>query len=374
MRTSKIRIPLFKMFEQSTSKQIQIYKKYGGKEFIIDALVFVSQLGTTFAVPIYVAWGVLSGRMTEIGIYATLIASSMALKERLNSIGWWSSQVSRGIAFSEKVKPFFETASSIETAVSGETPKNGPFAVRIDHVSYQYPNSNFAIRDLNLSIPPSAKIAIVGENGAGKTTLTKLLLRLYDADSGMIYINERPIIDYAITELRRKIGIAFQDSTLYALTVRENMTAYEDASDNQLKETLSAVGLKLDLKEQVTREFDENGVVLSGGDSQRLCLSRILNHNFGLLILDEPSSSLDPIAEYNIAKLIFNHSSTTTIMIAHRLSTVTEADRIYLVSDGKIVEEGTHEQLIRMNGKYAEMFSRQAEGYIPNSRTQSKFH
>lgn len=191
----------------------------------------------------------------------------------------------------------------------------------------------------------------MGENGAGKTTLTKLLLRLYDVDSGIISVNGRPISSYRIDTLRDKIGIVFQNSMLYALTVRENMTAYTDADDNQLKKSLEDVGLNLNLNTQVTREFDQNGSVLSGGDSQRLCLTRLMHSDFGLIILDEPSSALDPIAEYNIAKLVFNSSPTTTIMIAHRLSTVVDADMIYLLSNGSIIESGTHAQLMEKCGK-----------------------
>ena len=145
-------------------------------------------------------------------------------------------------------------------------------------------------------------------------------------------INGRPIADYDVSTLRGRIGIAFQQSRLYALSVRENMTAYADADDARLKSCLEGVGLRLSLDAQVTKEFDENGAVLSGGDAQRLCLTRLLHSEFGLLILDEPSSALDPIAEYRIAKLIFDRSPTTTVMVAHRLSTVVDADRIYLLS------------------------------------------
>ena len=247
--------------------------------------------------PVYVAWGVMSGNIGGIGVYATLIASSLALKEALNALGWWSSQVALGVAYAQKVQHFFDTDSTIEASTDGEKASDGPFSVRFDHVSYRYGGSDeFAIRDLSLAIAPGEKIAIVGENGAGKTTLTKLLLRLYDADGGTVQINGRPIADYDVSTLRGRIGIAFQQSRLYALSVRENMTAYADADDARLKSCLEEVGLRLSLDAQVTKEFDENGAVLSGGDAQRLCLTRLLHSEFGLLILDEPSSALDPIA------------------------------------------------------------------------------
>ena len=365
LRASNIKKPLFSLFDGSVKSRAAIYRKYGAKEFLTDILANLAQLGTTFAVPVYVAWGVMSGNIGGIGVYATLIASSLALKEALNALGWWSSQVALGVAYAQKVQHFFDTDSTIEASTDGEKASDGPFSVRFDHVSYRYGGSDeFAIRDLSLAIAPGEKIAIVGENGAGKTTLTKLLLRLYDADGGTVQINGRPIVDYDVSTLRGRIGIAFQQSRLYALSVRENMTAYADADDARLKSCLEEVGLRLSLDAQVTKEFDENGAVLSGGDAQRLCLTRLLHSEFGLLILDEPSSALDPIAEYRIAKLIFDRSPTTTIMVAHRLSTVVDADRIYLLSDGRIIESGTHAELMAQNGKYREMFLKQAEGYL----------
>lgn len=365
LRASNIKKPLFSLFDGSVKSRAAIYRKYGAKEFLTDILVNLAQLGTTFAVPVYVAWGVMSGNIGGIGVYATLIASSLALKEALNALGWWSSQVALGVAYAQKVQRFFDTDSTIEASTDGEKASDGPFSVRFDPVSYRYGGSDeFAIRDLSLAIAPGEKIAIVGENGAGKTTLTKLLLRLYDADGGTVQINGRPIADYDVSTLRGRIGIAFQQSRLYALSVRENMTAYADADDARLKSCLEEVGLRLSLDAQVTKEFDENGAVLSGGDAQRLCLTRLLHSEFGLLILDEPSSALDPIAEYRIAKLIFDRSPTTTVMVAHRLSTVVDADRIYLLSDGRIIESGTHAELMAQNGKYREMFLKQAEGYL----------
>ena len=365
LRASNIKKPLFSLFDGSVKSRAAIYRKYGAKEFLTDILANLAQLGTTFAVPVYVAWGVMSGNIGGIGVYATLIASSLALKEALNALGWWSSQVALGVAYAQKVQRFFDTDSTIEASTDGEKASDGPFSVRFDHVSYRYGGSDeFAIRDLSLAIAPGEKIAIVGENGAGKTTLTKLLLRLYDADGGTVQINGRPIADYDVSTLRGRIGIAFQQSRLYALSVRENMTAYADADDARLKSCLEEVGLRLSLDAQVTKEFDENGAVLSGGDAQRLCLTRLLHSEFGLLILDEPSSALDPIAEYRIAKLIFDRSPTTTVMVAHRLSTVVDADRIYLLSDGRIIESGTHAERMAQNGKYREMFLKQAEGYL----------
>lgn len=363
MLSSHIRIPLFRLFNSSIKEQVAIYKEYRVKEFIIDLLVSITQLGTTFSVPVYVTWGLLSGTMQDIGVFATLIAASTALKETMNNLGWWVSQVSLGISYSQKVQQFFHIKSEIEPSTNGLTPVNTPFSVQFDHVSYTYPNGDFGLHDLNFSIQPGQKIAIVGENGAGKTTLTKLLLRLYNPNTGRILINDKPVADYSVSALRNRIGVVFQNTSAYALTVRENMIAYTPCDDEQLRADLVQLGLPLDLDANVTREFYQDGVVLSGGASQKLCLSRLLHGHFGLLILDEPSSALDPIAEYDLAKLFFQNSSTTTIMIAHRLSTVVEADKILLLSSGKILASGTHPQLMEGCALYRGMFTRQAEGY-----------
>ena len=240
-------------------------------------------------------------------------------------------------------------------------------SLELRDVSFAYPESSFCLKHLNLKIEPGERIGIVGENGAGKSTLAKLLLRLYDPDSGQILYNGRPIGEWDVHELRKRVGIAFQDANLYALTLRENLQYYNlEATDKQRLRALKTVGLDRldDLEKTVSREFVEDGIMLSGGEIQKLALARLLMDDFGLMILDEPSSALDPLAEYKMTKLMFELSNTTTIMIAHRLSTIRDADRIYLISDGEVTECGTHEELMSLDGKYAEMFRKQAENYV----------
>jgi len=234
-------------------------------------------------------------------------------------------------------------------------------------VSFAYPESSFCLKRLNLKIEPGEKIGIVGENGAGKSTMAKLLLRLYDIDSGQILYNGKPIGEWDVHELHKRVGIAFQDANLYALTLRENLQYYNpEATDEQRLIALKTVGLDRldDLEKTVSREFVEDGIMLSSGETQKLALARLLMDDFGLIILDEPSSALDPLAEYKMTKLMFELSNTTTVMIAHRLSTIRDADRIYLISDGEVAECGTHEELMSREGKYAEMFQKQAEKYV----------
>ena len=214
-------------------------------------------------------------------------------------------------------------------------------------------------------------MAIVGENGAGKTTLTKLLLRLYDTDSGELLINGRNIKDYDVHGLRLSIGTVFQELRVLAMSLRDNLTVYNEVSDEKLCEVLETVGLSDILKRtggsldtMISREFTEDGISLSGGEAQKLMLARLFTKRFGLLILDEPSSALDPLAEARLMQNILDVSNTaTTVMIAHRLSTVKDFDCIYHIENGRIIESGTHGELMARKGKYYEMFVKQGEKY-----------
>ncbi len=235
-------------------------------------------------------------------------------------------------------------------------------------MGFRYPSGGFALRDLDFSVSPGEHIAIVGENGAGKTTMMKLLLRLYDVNEGEIRIDGQPLRFYDVRALRRSIGVAFQESHDYALSLRENLQFYTDAADETLREALRRAGLERlseSLDTDLTREFDENGSVLSGGEKQKLALARLFCADLGLLLLDEPSAALDPLAEYELMQSLMTLAEgKTVVMVAHRLSTVRHMDRILVIDRGTLAEEGTHEELMARNGIYAEMFRKQGENYV----------
>ena len=225
------------------------------------------------------------------------------------------------------------------------------------------------------------KVALVGENGAGKTTITKLILRLYDPDQGNILINGKPICEYDLLKLRENIGIAFQTTNVYAMSLADNLKLYRDNDDTQLLNTIKELDLdsifdksRSDLQTELTKEFEQDGLILSNGEIQKIGIARILNNSFGLLILDEPSSSLDPIAEYKLTNILYSQANTTTtILIAHRLSMVRDADCIYVLKEGRICENGTHDELMNKKGVYYEMFIKQSKNYSTLSQdTQSQ--
>jgi len=226
---------------------------------------------------------------------------------------------------------------------------------------------------INLTIKRGEKIAIVGYNGAGKTTLTKLLMRLYDPTEGEILYNGRDLKDYDIPSLRARIGTVFQDYKIFAATIAENVlsdTCAEADRDTVIDALTKATfsdklnSLEKGMDTELTKEFSEEGVNLSGGESQKVAIARIFARPYDLIIMDEPSSALDPTAEYELNHTILEYAKDKTVVfISHRLSTTRMADKILMFADGKLMESGTHDELMALNGKYAEMFRLQAEKY-----------
>ena len=320
----------------------------------------------------YIIFFVIDGDKSQIGLYASLTVASTALAEGLNDAASSIMQMLQCIANGEKVAEFFEAESEIEPPRENAVPApGGTFEIEFRDVSFGYDEDSALFRDFNLHIKPGQRIAIVGENGAGKTTLTKLLLRLYDVNSGEVLVNGKNIKEYDIHGLRLRTGVVFQDIRVLAMSLRDNLNVYNEVSDEKLIEILDNLGLSEVLKRadynldtMVSREFTEDGIALSGGEAQKLMLARLFTSDFGLLILDEPSSALDPLAEVRLMKNILDISNTaTTVMIAHRLSTVRDFDCIYHIENGMILESGTHDELMEQKGKYYEMFVSQGENY-----------
>lgn len=217
------------------------------------------------------------------------------------------------------------------------------------------------------------RIAIVGYNGAGKTTLIKLLMRLYDTTNGEILYNGRSIRDFVPEKYREHIGSVFQDYKVFAASIAENVIGgeYTDNDEEAVMWALKAASfdeklgqLPNGIHSQLTTEFSKEGVGLSGGESQKIAIARVFARPFELIIMDEPSSALDPIAEYELNQSILkNAEGRTVIFISHRLATTRMADKIYMFDHGKIVEQGSHDELMIQNGKYAGMYRVQAKKY-----------
>ena len=275
----------------------------------------------------------------------------------------------------DKIRAFLDYKPKMELNV-GETVPSNNAELSLKHVSFKYSeDADETLKDITLKVKPGEKIAIVGYNGAGKTTLIKLLMRLYDPTEGTITYHGKDIKDYKPCDYRRRIGVVFQDYQMYGATLLENVLMTDskagDYSEEAAKEALERAGfskrlqtLPHSLDTQVTTEFDKDGINFSGGESQKIAISRAFYKDADILIMDEPSSALDPIAEYELNKAMESAAKGKTVFyISHRLSTTRDADRIILLEKGRIAEEGTHESLLEMNGKYAEMWRVQAGRY-----------
>jgi ATP-binding cassette subfamily B protein len=256
-----------------------------------------------------------------------------------------------------------------------------------DDVGFKYPGSDrWAVRHMSFTLGPGERVALVGENGAGKTTLTKLLARLYDPSEGRILLDGVDLREYDLADVRRAIGVIFQDFVRYDMRfdenvgvgevemVREYLDAETPPENGVPPEVISAAAEKSlaasllprlpgSYRQMLGRRFDA-GVDLSGGEWQKVALARAYMRDAQVLILDEPTAALDARAEYDVF-VRFNAlmAGRMAVVISHRFSTVRMADRIIVLSGGEVVEEGTHDELVAAEGLYAELFGMQAAGY-----------
>lgn len=244
-----------------------------------------------------------------------------------------------------------------------------------DKVSYHYQGSDqMILQNLSLHVKPGEHIALVGENGAGKTTFVKLLMGLYPVSSGKIIVGGCDIRDYEPGAYRDLFGTVFQDFQIFSLPLGENVLMRSPETEEERQQVLDALRkaqfedvlpkLPNGIDTYLTKEFDENGFVCSGGQAQKIAIARVFAKDPRIVILDEPSSALDPIAEYNMYQNMMEASEGKTVFfISHRMSSARMADRVLFLEHGQIIEDGTHEELMKRNGRYAEMFRLQAKNY-----------
>lgn len=240
-------------------------------------------------------------------------------------------------------------------------------------VSFKYPNTDkYVLKHINIKINSGERLSVVGYNGAGKSTFIKLIDRLYTPTEGKILYNGIDISTIDYDEYRRLIAVVFQDYRLFSMSVMDNVVMNGDFDEDALNISIEKSGLSDKIQSlphgydtQLTKEFDENGIEFSGGEGQKLACARAYYKDSPIVILDEPTASLDPIAESQLYER-FNSiiSGKTAIYISHRLASVKFCDRVAVFADGEIVEYGTHESLMKQNGVYSEMFTKQSEYYI----------
>ena len=367
---------LFDRFEKANDEVYEIEKKYAYRKWLLG---FIRKYlcNDMFSDVLFMTYLVYRAAVLKDMSFSTLAILS-------HSFG----SMKQGLRVFVEVYPFAAETSlyvgrirkflSFEPKIVSEEnlePSKASKEIELKDVSFSYGDSDrMLLDDLNLHIRPGEKIALVGYNGAGKTTLVKLLMRLYDVKSGEICADGNDIRRYDVKKYRDTIGTVFQDFHIFAGNIRENVVldTTDESHDGEIRNALSDSGLikrvdkmKNGLDTELTTEFSEDGLNLSGGESQKLAIARVFYKNAGLMILDEPSSALDPIAEYQLNHAMLTATSDkTVIFISHRLSTTRIADRIVMLENGKIVEQGSHDELLKLGGKYAKMWKVQAGAYI----------
>ncbi|MGH2386811.1 MAG: ABC transporter ATP-binding protein, partial [Chloroflexota bacterium] len=256
--------------------------------------------------------------------------------------------------------------------------------IEFEHVSFSYAGTDrYILRDVSFTIHPGETVALVGKNGAGKTTLIKLLTRLYDPTSGRILLDGNDIRDYDPTELRQQIAIMLQDYATYQFTARENigLGRHEELENEEaIFEAARRSGAR-DVVERLPQQYEtmlgkwfDEGVNLSGGEWQKVALARAFMRDAPILILDEPTAALDAQAEFDLfARLRALTKGHTALYISHRFSTVRMADRIMMLAEGELIEQGTHQELMALGGQYAHLFTLQAAAYLNDPADETEF-
>lgn len=375
IRYSNIHDLMMKRYREAMKGNQEVADKYAGKAIVYSWAQNVTTFALVFeGIMIYAAYRTIVSKtmgLAELAIMFTAMStSSWILIGIFNNL----MEAMKNGEFLEYFRTFMEYEERIPENQDGIMPEEKVYSIEFKDVSFSYKEEEKVIEKLSFKIEGDKVCALVGHNGAGKSTIIKLLFRLYDPTEGEILVNGINIKEYNLKAYRRLFSAAFQDYKVMAMSVKDNvlMGATFDNPEETVEHALTCAGvwekimsLPKGMDTIMTKEFDKEGVVLSGGEQQKIVVARAFAQKAGVKVFDEPSSALDPIAEYELYKGIMDESKGhITIFISHRLSSVKDADMVFMLENGKVIEQGSHKELMALSGKYCEMFTKQAQNYL----------
>lgn len=371
MRTTNIHKPLFARFKEASDKIIAVHKKEGIKVAVICvAEFFVNKVLSEYAVLVYAAWKTIVDKSMQYGDCLIIVSTLQNIYDSVNSLLDKGASIHETSLYMQDLRTFLEENRSEQASQGDKVASFGD--IQIENVSFSYSRADHcALNDINMHIRKGEKIAIVGPNGAGKSTLVKLLLGLYSPCAGSIRLGGEDYRNLNMQSMRDVYSVVLQDYRHFSMSVKENVELGDPVDEEAAYQALEKSGLlsrvskmKNGIHSLLDKEIDDSGEVLSGGEQQKLALAHVYLQNSSIIILDEPASALDPIAEHELYERMLNMAQgKTVIFISHRLSSTTMADRIYYLEQGRVTECGTHRELMEKGGKYCELFHVQAANY-----------
>lgn len=372
IKTTNIFVVLEKRFRNAIEDNIRAIKKYGWKIALLECFSdYFAEIIPVTGGFIYGCYRLMVVKDIPISEFSVLVSAITTCRNKLNQLAYYFAMQQKHCLWVQNLRNFLDYEPKIQ---GGDVIPDDFRSLEFKNVSFKYTeDGDYIIKNTSFRIEKGQTIAVVGHNGAGKTTLSKLLMRFYDVTEGEILYNGINIKEYDLLLYRQKFASVFQDYRVFAMTVSENVLTEEITSENEKTavDALKMAGVYDKIatfpnKENslLTKEFDDNGVLLSGGETQKVTIARLFASEFDIAVLDEPSSALDPVAESKMYDaLLKGTEGKTVIYISHRLSSATRSDNILVFNNGVLTEQGTHRELMNRDGEYSRMFTLQAAGY-----------